>query len=96
MVQRVDDYPIKSGIITMSAVASLVDGVPSTVTAWVVSMEELLPTAADFIQNNNLLPEITSRAGLNEETVYSAINQVSYSVVNDHHTYVLSLVVSSS
>ncbi len=95
MVQRIDDYPIPSGIVEMSAVASVVNGQVSTVDTWIVSQDELLPTAADFIQNNDLLSEITSQAGIDEETAYSSINQVSYTIVDGLHSYTLSLVVTN-
>lgn len=65
--------------------------------ATLVTREELLPTAVEYIEANNLTPEVISRAGLEEETQFSTITESSHTIAsNGTHTYKMQLDAANS
>ena len=97
MVNRIDNHPISSDLIPLSITTQIVNSNPATVMVWLVTREELLPTAKDFIANQNLVPEIVSRAGLDEEIVFTTITEITHTAATDgSHTYKMQLDVSNS
>jgi hypothetical protein len=97
MVIRIDSYPISSGLVPLSITTQIVNSEPITLLVRLVSRTELLPTAKDFIEAENLLPEIVSRAGLVEETAFSSIVELSHTAALDGtHLYQMQLSVENS
>lgn len=95
MTTRISTYPIPSGIVVLSAVASVSNGSPTAVTAWIASRDALLPDSVTFIEDEGIVPEIVSRAGVEEDVAFTTISQVSYEVVASLHKYKLQLDVSN-
>jgi len=97
MTTLIDNYPISSGVVSLSVGTTVVDGQVATIHVKLLTLEELLPTSTDWVTNNNLLPEIISRAALSEETTFSAMNELSHSTQDSpYHKYELQLDVAST
>lgn len=88
MVTQIEKQPIASGLVVLSITTSVINSSPATVMAWLVTRIELLPTAKDYIEAQNLVPEIVSRAGLDEEIIFTTIIEVDHTTASDGtHTY---------
>lgn len=96
MATIIDTYPIPSGVVRMAVATSTVDGQVATVFVKLTTLEELLPTSTQWVTTNNLLPEIISRAALNQETTFSTITETAHTTQNEYHKYELSLDVAST
>ena len=97
MVTRIDKHPISSDIVVLSITTAVINSIPATVMTTVVTRIELLPTAKDYIEANNLVPEIVSRAGLDEEIVFTTITEVDHTTAADGtHTYKMQLDAANS
>jgi hypothetical protein len=97
MVNRIDNHPISSDLVPLSITTQVVNSSPLTVMSWLVTRELLLPTAKAYIVAQNLTPEIISRAGLDEETTFSAITEITHTAATDgSHTYKMQFDVANS
>ena len=97
MVTRIDNHPISSGLIVLSVTTAVINMTPATVVATLITREALLPTAVVYIQTENLVPEIISRAGLDEEIVFTTITEESHTTAsNGNHTYKMQLDAANS
>lgn len=92
----VEKQPLSSGLIRMSVATALVNGVAATLKVKMTAAEQLLPTSTDYIEQEKLLPEIRSRAGLAESIEFTTITETKYEVVNDYHEYEIQLDVANS
>lgn len=95
MATHIDYHPTSNRLVQAALATELISGRVSKVKVWLKALIELTPTAVDFIQNNNLVPEFRSKAGIDEETEFSAYTQLSYEVEDVYHVYELQLTVAS-
>ena len=95
MATRIDFYPLSHRLVEASLATEVSGGQVSKVKVWLRSRIELLPTALQFITDNSLLPEIISRAALDEETTFSSSQQLSYTTEGDYHLYQLEYTVTT-
>jgi hypothetical protein len=97
MVTRIDNYPISSGLVVLSITTAVINTAPATVVVTLVTREELLPTAVAYIEAQNLVPEIISRAGLDEEIQFTTVIEESHTTAsNGNHTYKMQLDATNS
>lgn len=92
----VEKQPLSSGLIQMSVTTSLVNGLPAALKVKMVAAEQLLPTSTDYIEQEKLLPEIRSRAGIAEDVEFTTLTETKYEVVNDYHEYEITIDVANS
>lgn len=92
----VEKQPLSSGLIRMSVATALVNGVAATLKVKMTAAEALQPSSTQFIEQNDMLPEIRSRAGLAEDVEFTTITETSYDVVNDYHEYEVQIDVANS
>ena len=91
---NVDQHPISSDLIQMTATAELSNGLPSLISVRLHTRSVLLPTAAEYLEAN-LLPEIISRAGLVSTITFSTIAESSYQEIDPwNHNYEMHLTIS--
>lgn len=95
-MQRIEQSPLGSNLVSLSVATSLVDDVPKIIKVKLEAVETLLPSAKDYVEDNDMLPEIVSIAGLDETTEFSAITETSQSVLNGHYLYTLSMTIQDS
>jgi len=70
---------------------------PAAVLAVLVTRQVLTPTAVAYIETQNLVPEIVSRAGLDEEIQFTTITEISHTTATDGtHTYRMQLDAANS
>jgi len=96
MPTLIDRYPISSGVVRMSIGTTVVNGQVATIRVKLLAQEELLPSSTAWITANNLLPEIISRAALNEDTTFSTMLETAHTVQSVYHAYEIQLDVASS
>ena len=90
---NVDQHPISSDLIQMTATTELSNGQPSIVVVKLLTRTVLLPTAAEYVEAN-LLPEIVSRAGLVDTIIFATIAESSYQEIDPrHHSYEMQLTI---
>jgi hypothetical protein len=92
----IEKQPLSSGLIQMSIATALVNGVAASIKVKMTAAEELLPTATDYLQQNNMLAEIRSRAGLAEDLTFTTLVETGYEVVNTYHEYEIQIDVANS
>lgn len=95
MVTHIDFQPTSNRMVQAALATELISGRVSKVKVWLKALIELTPTAVDFIKNNKMVPELVSKAGLDEEIQFSAYTQLSYEVDDVYHVYKLQLTVAS-
>jgi len=97
MVTQIEKQPISSGLVVLSITTSVINSSPATVKVTLVAREELLPTSTDYITAQNMLPEIVSRAGLEEDVEFTTITEESHTTAsNGNHIYKMQLDAANS
>jgi len=92
----IEKQPLSSGLIQISVATSLVNGVAAALKVKMTAAEELLPTSTDYIEQEKLLPEIRSRAGIAEDVAFTTLTETKYEVINGYHEYEISIDVANS
>lgn len=87
-------YPRGSKVIRLSVGTETSEGVVTKVMVKMVAREQLLPTSTEYLQNSGLLPEVVSRAGLQETVTFSTYTETSAEVLNGEYVYRLELGVA--
>jgi len=96
MVPNIQFYPTTHRLVDAAIATQKVNNAVTKITVWLRSRIELLPTSVDFIETNNLLPEIISKSGMEEDLSFSTKTEESYTVDDGRHLYQLMLLVASS
>lgn len=96
MVTNIKFYPTSHRLVEAAIATQKINNDVTQITVWLRARIELLPTSITFIETNGLLPEILSKAGMEEGLTFSAKTEISYTVEDGRHIYQLMLLVASS
>lgn len=95
-MQHIEKYPLASPLVEWSFATELVNDRVSKITVDLLSRILLTPDSTTYFTANNLLPEVLSKAGLSEGTVYSVLKELSYTLAEYYHKYRLQLTISTT
>lgn len=95
-MQRIEEYPLAGPLVGMSLVTEISEGAVSKILVDLVSLIVLTPTSTGFFTDNDLLPEVLSKAGLPDTTVYATLTQLTYVVDGVYHRYRLQMTISAA
>ncbi len=96
MIANIQFYPTSHRLVEGALATQKVNNDVTKITVWLRSRIELLPTSVQFIEDNNLLPEMVSKSGLEETLTFAAKTEESYVVEDGRHLYQLMLLVTST
>lgn len=88
---RIDHYPVAGPLVSLALATEQSNGQVSKLILDLTARAALTPTAREYFEANDLLPEVLSRAGLCESAEYVAISQVSASQSGGLYLYRLQL-----
>lgn len=92
-MQHIKTYPLASPLVEWSFATEVVDGRVSKITVDLLSRIVLTPSSTAYFTDNNLLPEVLSKAGLLETVTYSVLKELSYVPEGQYHKYRLLLTI---
>jgi len=96
MITNIQFYPTSHRLVDAAIATQKVNNEVTKLTVWLRARIELLPTSIVFIEDNDLLPEIVSKAGMEEDLTFAAKTEESYTVEDGRHLYQLMLLIGSA
>ena len=88
-------FPTSNQLVDMALVTGVVDGRITSINVWLRSLITLTPTAIAYVEANNLVPEIISKAGISEQTTFLSKSEVSATTEGDKYLYQLQFIVDT-
>ena len=93
MVDHIENYPLADPIVGFSITTEISNAMVHKVNVTLNSLIVLTPTALRYFSDNDLQHEALSKAGLPEDTTFTAQQQLSYNIVGGYHVYKLQFTV---